>query len=265
MALMPTSADSMEDTFLTTFFASGFTSAQFYFLSITILWLGSIGGALAFGYLLGPLFLFLHKKTIGRNMQYGVSEVIDPNPDKFKGAFKSFWPALMALNLAFLLAQTASIQTLVMNPEVIGSPGDVNRLIFFFLSFTGLIGIGGFSGAWSLDDCGLVYSNEELSKKKKKIREARSVGGWYVYFLKGYAGISVIIALYTFLGEYIASGIQLSGFIFFALYPLVVMILMIPAIILLEITAEHRKNYMMKYIRKFGISDELSVKVEKNN
>jgi hypothetical protein len=225
----------------------------------------SIVGAIVFGYLLGPLFLLIHKKTIGRNMRYGIVELNDPKPDKFKETFKSFFPALMALNLAFIIAQSTTIQTAIMDPQYYGLPGDEMRLIFFFLSFTSIIGIGLFSGAWMLDNCGLIYSNEALVAKKKKIKEARSVGGWYIYFLKGYAGISVLISLYSFLMDYINAGIQISGFFFVGALPFVIVIIMLPSIIILDITSDHRKNYMQKFLRKLDITEGLAVKVEKTN
>ena len=198
-------------------------------------------------------------------MSYGIAEVKDPNPGKFKGTFKSFFPALMAFNLAFIIAKSATIQTIFLIPDVYGMPGDEMRLISLFMIITSIIGMGLFSSAWMLDECGLIYTNEKQLEKKKKIKEARSVGGYYVYFLKGYAGISVIISLYTFLMEYAEAGIQISGFIFVAILPLEMVVLMIPSMIVLDIMSDSRKQYMQKFLKKLEITEELTVKVERIN
>lgn len=50
-----------------------------------------------------------------------------------------------------------------------------------------------FAGAWTLYEAGIGYSNKEKVKDKGVFIETRSVGGWYLQFLKGYAGIGVLL------------------------------------------------------------------------
>ena len=68
-----------------------------YFFSI----IGAFGG-IFIGYILGPLFLYFHKKIIGRKMEYGIID--KPQPNKFNSYFKGFFPALMAIEFGFVVA-----------------------------------------------------------------------------------------------------------------------------------------------------------------
>ena len=65
-----------------------------------------------FGYILGPLFIFIHKKIIGRKMVYGIEE--RPLTNKFKGYFiKALWPALFSINIALILANYPLVTDLI--------------------------------------------------------------------------------------------------------------------------------------------------------
>ena len=83
-------------------------------LQIAILFWSYMVGALIgilLGFLLTPLFLIVHKKIIGRNLIYGIQE--RPEPEKFKGTFKAFFPALMALNFALIYVFNPTVQDLL--------------------------------------------------------------------------------------------------------------------------------------------------------
>lgn len=83
-------------------------------LQMAILFWSYMVGALIgilLGFLLTPLFLIVHKKIIGRNLIYGIQE--RPEPEKFKGTFKAFFPALMALNFALIYVFNPTVQDLL--------------------------------------------------------------------------------------------------------------------------------------------------------
>jgi hypothetical protein len=226
-----------------------------------MLWIGSLIGALAFGYLLGPLFLYIHKNTIGRKMEYALTNVDDPTPEKFKGALKSLFPALLALNIAIIIGTNDSVKLLLMDPTKYNDPIYLLFMVLFFLGLIGFIGIGLFSPVWMLLDSGIVYSNENQLKKKQIPMEARSVGGWFLYLMKGYAGVSVILTFYELISELIGAGQvnDIAGLIFFPLIPLIIVLLMLPAMIVLDATQEHRTKFILKYAKKFGITHQVVI------
>ena len=77
-------------------------------LLFAIFWtIGAILGALLFGYLLGPFFLFMHKNTIGRNMTYGIQD--NPEPEKLRWMTKCIFPSLMAINFSLMFVLSVNI------------------------------------------------------------------------------------------------------------------------------------------------------------
>lgn len=228
----------------------------------TWMWLGAIIG-IFFGYILAPLFLYIHKQIIGRSMTYGIQEIQDPNPNKFKGILKGFFPALMAINFALIFFEDPFIHSLIIGDM---NPSDAVTIILgmvILLSVTSGIAIALFSPVWFLQDSGIIYSNKEKLEKKRLPLEVRSVGGWYLYLLKGYAGISVLLSFYIIFSNYATQELEnIPGLIFFLVFPITLTLLMIPSIIILEKITEHRTKYMQKYAKKFGIVKKVQVKFE---
>ena len=133
------------------------------------------------------------------------------------------------------------------------------------LTVTSGIAIALFAPVWFLMDAGIVYSNKKKLEKKRLPPEVRSVGGWYLYLLKGYAGISVLFAFYEMYTGFLAaeSGNEFNpGFIILLLIPLLIAILMLPAIVIYDMTSEQRNKYVLKYASKFGIVKNVEVKFE---
>ena len=231
----------------------------------TWIWVGAIIG-IFFSYLLAPLFLYIHKLVIGPKMTYGIQEVRDPNPDKFKGIFKGFFPALMALNFAIIFSITTVVKNLIFssdNTADMDSPVGAVLGVVILLALTSGIAMALFSPVWLLIDSGIVYSNQKKLEKKKLPIEVRSVGGWYLFILKGYAGISVIFAFYSIVSEYMTvESENFGGIIFFVLLPIIISLFMLPSIIIFDKTSEHRKKYILKFATKYGIINNVQVKFE---
>ena len=95
-----------------------------------------------------------------------------------------------------MFAFTSWVQKIAVN-----SSGDEQVAMVTLLALLALmtgISMGIFSSVWFLLDAGIVYTNKEKVKDLAQPTEVRSVGGWYNYLLKGYAGISVILSFYAF-------------------------------------------------------------------
>lgn len=235
-------------------------------LSIVALFLG--------GYLFTPLLIFFHKKFIGRTLVYGIEE--HKRPMKFKGAFlKSLFPALMAFNIAILLSDEKAIQDFIFTSWLIsGVPSAVLQIltILILLPLVSAIAIAAFSAAFFLIDSGIGYTNKKQMKVKNGSYpiEVSSVGTFYLRFLKGYAGISVVISIVQLLYNYITSiqdfnsAIYLINLIMWPFMPFCIAYFMVPAVIIQDATYNGRNKFVRKRAKKFGISGRLEDPLGRN-
>lgn len=228
---------------------------------LTLLTMGTvIVGSVLGGYLLAPLFLFAQKNSVGRKMVYGIQE--SSRPEMFKKAYmKSFFPALLALNFSLMLSDNVALQTLLIQEGSAGSGNSMAEIMLISALFPlmGAIGMGLFSPVWFLQDAGIVYSNKEKVKVTSDPIEVRSVGGWYLYIMKGYAGIAVIVSFYMFLSAIIESG-ETDNVLFLIIWPIMpfmLAFLYMPGIIALDMTYEKRKQFVIKTAEKFGITQKV--------
>ena len=95
------------------------------------------------------------------------------------------------------------------------------------------------------------------------------MGGWYLFIMKGYAGISVIIEYIIFFDIFLRQMFNLMfhdvviALVIFIPFPITLTFVFIPAIIILDIIKEHRKKYIRKWAKRLGITDIFEVTVEK--
>lgn len=222
-------------------------------LVFTLIIIASILGGILLGYILGPLFLFIHKSIIGRNMVYVIQE--KPEPEILKATFKTFFPALLAVHLALLFGfNQRIIQTVVVDPKGLFAPTLTVILIIVGTSF---LSFSLFSPIWFLTDAGIVYSNRETVKDKRAPIEVKSVGGWFMGQLRGYAAIAVIVTYITFFIEMViwfGADVNFTAIAVLLLFPFILAVLGFPTIILLEFTVNHRKKFMLKVAEKIGIT-----------
>jgi hypothetical protein len=250
---------------------------NFWFDTILIFLLIPILSILAYflgGYLFTPLLILLHKKIIGRNLIYGIEE--RERPKEFRRAFlKSIFPALMAFNIGIILSEETGIHNLIFTPTFqSGASSAVLQIltITILLPLVSAIGIAAFSATFFLIDSGIEYSNKQ---QKKVINdsypiEVRSIGTYYLYFLKGYAGISVIISIVQLLSEYltsihdVGSIIYIINLIAWPFMPFVIALFMVPVVIIQDATYNGRNKFVRKWAGKFGISGRLENPVGRN-
>ena len=217
------------------------------------------------GYIFTPLFMFFHKKVLGRNLIYGIREM--QRPKDFKGAFmNSLFPAFLAFNIGIILSNESVLHDLLFVDSF--NPGSaiyqILTLLILFPLVSG-IGIGVFSAAYFLLESGIEYTNKE----RKKVRrgsfptEVRSLGGFYLYYLKGYAGIWVIISLFNLIFSFysvlegVSFVIYIMNIILWPLMPFCITLFMIPVSIIQDFTYERRKRFTLKWAEKFNIRGQL--------
>lgn len=233
---------------------------------MVIIPLGAIIGSVL-GYFLAPLFLLVHKKTLGRSLSYSIQERTPA--EKFKHLFRGFFPGLMAINFGLMLSSNSLIADLILAPEQDSTGAALNIIVMIFLlGWTLAAAFALFSSVWILMEAGIVYSNQEKVKDSDYPFELHAVGGWYSYILKGYAGISVILTLYQLSSELILEAGE-TGNIALVLtlifFPLLISILVLPAVVLFDVLKTHRSTYMKKMAGKMGVIEytELEIRVIK--
>jgi len=241
----------------------GGTSSDISLLFLVIIPLGAIIGSFL-GNFLAPLFLLVHKKVLGRRFNYSIEE--RSSPDKFKGIFQGLFPALMAINFGLLMANNSSMIELLLSPQQLGSSGAAIQILVMLLLMGWTLGISFalFSSVWTLMEAGIVYNNKDKVKDSGYPVEVRAVGGWYSYLLKGYAGISVILALYQLSSELILEATAVGNItliLTLVFFPILISILVLPAMILFDMFKKNRKNYIRKFARKIKITNFIELDI----
>jgi len=239
---------------------------QFFFFMLVIIFPPILFGLL-FGYLFSPIYLAIHKYIFGRKMSYGIQKA--PEQERFKKAFRGFFPALMTINLSLLLVEF--FVDIVISEGLPRSDEVKNFMTFIFLLIL-TIGpaTGIFSAAWFLDDAGISFTNKEKVSGLRDVTEVRGIGKWYMYALKGYAGIGVIFSYFLILMQFLTRLEDVTEIIFDSvltfLLPFLITAAIMPALLLFEHIKEHRVNYIRNIANKLGINKimELEVKLTSN-
>ena len=258
----------------TNLFPGGFGTQFALFIWSTII--SSIVGVLL-GYFFAPIYLFIHRNTIGRRKIYYIEK--RPTFEEFRrtnfyGIFKALFPALLILNIGFILAENPIIQELLLKENLNSTPSDTAELIaiaskiatFFIISGLGMvIPMALFSGAWILLDAGIVSKNKSRIEDTLEPVEVIAVGNTFISLFQGYAGISFVITLYLYVSETliaIGGGAHFSVYLGLPLVPLILVLLSIPAMFIVDITWNHRKKTILKIARKIGAIEIADIEIK---
>lgn len=233
-------------------------------------------GGVAGGYFLAPALLFIHKHILGSKLLYGIQE--RPQPQMFKKISRGYYPALFAININSIILFSAHwTLDLLLSKNLMEMEGLVYSTTYvpgFLVLVMFTIGLGTlvFSPIWFLTDAGIVYSNEERVAGTDEPVEGRTVGRRFTDFLRGFAGLGVIFSYIQFLTTYISEQIipsNLMDIIVFAVFffglPLFLLIAIIPSLIILDKTKEHRIRFIRNTAEQMGITDFVEISFKKVN
>ncbi len=250
-------------------------------LIYVVFWpLAAFIGTSILSHIILPLYIFFHKKIIGRNLKYGIEEV--KSSDKFNKYFRGFFPSLMAINFSLFFASNENMISLVLNiDQFIVIPDPIMRsitiyLFTFFILLTPMIAISMalFTPVWYLLDAGIVYSNKSriLENNKDEPLEARTLGNYYYYFLKGYAGISTIFSYYLLVLNFFRilvptnREITTSHFLYIVVnsmifFPLIFLITIsiLPTVMFMELSKSLTRRYVRGMAKKMGIKKRVEI------
>ncbi len=250
-----------------------FSGATEILLIFIVIWpiMASLGGVI--GTFLSPVFIWLHKKTLGRNMIYGIEEV--HKSEKYQRTFRGFFPSLMAINFSMILSDYVVIQNFLISPSYMGM-GVFSQLITFVfgITFTIFVAFLLFSSLWAVSDAGIVFSNKKVVENKEKERPiiATSVGDVYNYIFKGFAGIGVCIAYIELATKFLTNifaYIDLPPYVYFVNtylflgYFIILPLISIPASIVVDIQRNWRVKYVRDFAAKIGIVDKVEIELKK--
>ena len=246
-------------------FINVFHEISFVFIVIPI---SSTLGAIIGGYTLAPIFLLSHK-TIYKKAIYGIQET---NPAKtFKRTLQGYYPGLLAFNIgSIILFLVPMIRNQLLTPGMLEEAPLVYQYIFenlFLLMFTIALSMLIFSPGWFLIDAGIVYSTEEQVRGTDRPVEGRTVGGMFNDYLKGYSGFSIAFSYLQILvvsyGDIInVERVDIAQLIGFFGIPVYVILTVIPTFLLLDLTRDHRIQYVRRVAAKIGITRVVKISFE---
>jgi hypothetical protein len=238
-------------------------------------------GAILGGFLLTPVYLWVHRLLYGRSRFYGFIEGrMSPSIGRWlrRGILPTLFSVYVYMTLASFIVENPQlgILNMLLDPFII-SIEPVLTLKHLLWGFTGLIGsfvtIFLVAPTWFLDDAGLLTSNVELTQtlqvKSQDLPSISGVGAWLARLLKGYAGISVIILYAIEFQKAIALSLYIisvspvpeleiphliMSFVMFPLFPILLLLWSLPALMLLDHIFESRQRYVHNLGRSMGIT-----------
>ncbi|MHA1136857.1 MAG: hypothetical protein ACTSSE_10250, partial [Candidatus Thorarchaeota archaeon] len=170
---------------------------------IDFIWLYIISGVLGLvlyfiSSMLSSFMLRIHRAFIGRNSRYYSQDIV-PNVTIGSQIRRLLLPAFTTLGISYSIVNMDSIVNVILVTESFTGT-DINvqaqsisiglSLLFMLLLMVNFIMIL-FVPIWTLQDAGLVRESEQ---KTGVISETEGVGSWYLKLVKGFAGISTLVA-----------------------------------------------------------------------
>jgi len=184
---------------------------------IDFIWLYVLSGIIGLVlYFITPnisdLLLRMHRSIRGRNARYYL-QTIDHQVSGIDQLRRTLIPAFAALGISYSISNIQTIANTIFVSEGFVAIADEAQSIISSLSLLFILLLVAcfimlvFTPIWLLQDSGVVC---ELEKKPGTISEIEGVGNWYLKMMKGFAGISTIVA-------YIFTVIQTIGWYQFVL------------------------------------------------
>ena len=158
---------------------------------------GIIGSVLYFATPnISKFLLRVHKSIRGRDAHY-YSQKIDYQASGISQMRRTLIPAFAAFGISYSISNIQNIANVIFVSEGFISLDEQAQTIISSLSLLFILLLVAcfimlvFTPIWLLQDSGLVC---ELEKKPGTISEIEGVGNWYLKMMKGFAGVSTIVA-----------------------------------------------------------------------
>jgi len=230
---------------------------------------GGLLGYMVGGYILAPIFLFVHKKVFGSDLVYGIQE-----KTKIRSInifYKSFFPIMLSINLTFMIL-TPDLNDFILSSEFISITASTAEnlqkplSLFIILPVSFSITMFLFSSIWFLKNSGILYSNKKKVESISEPYVIRSVGGWFHTILKGYAGIGVLFTYSLIIIDLVQSFlisvdtlILVLSLLLWFLVLIMLFLATIPSLILNEIIRTKSGDYVRNFGKKLNITEKVDV------
>jgi hypothetical protein len=148
--------------------------------------------------ILSSFMLRIHRTFVGRNSRYYSQDIV-PNDTLGSQIRRLLLPAFTTLGISYSIVNLDTIvNTILVTESFTGTDINVQAqsiaiglsLLFILLLMVNFIMIL-FVPIWTLQDAGIVRESEQ---KPGMISETEGVGNWYLKLVKGFAGISTLVA-----------------------------------------------------------------------
>lgn len=229
------------------------------------------------GYLLAPMYLWFHRFFFGRRSFYSILDRdIQPSLKRWlrRGILPTLFAFYVTMMLAKIIVSTPSLLTVILAPELIAiePPLTLESLSWTFTMILGiLVTTALIAPTWFLDDAGVIASNVELTRTplsvRKELPTIMGVGTWLARFLKGFAGIAVVLIYTQHILQIVIQGWSyvitigpeelpffLSHLVLLPLHPLLTLFLTLPLLMFLDYIVDQRKRYVTNMSKRFGIT-----------
>ncbi len=168
---------------------------------IDFIWLYILSGIIGLVlYFITPnissFLLRIHRLIRGKNARYFL-QTIDHQVSSVGQLRRTLIPAFAALGISYSISNIQTIANVIFISEGFVALAEEAQTIISSLSLLFILLLVAcfimlvFTPIWLLQDSGLVC---ELEKKSGTISEIEGVGNWYLKMMKGFAGISTIVA-----------------------------------------------------------------------
>ena len=106
---------------------------------------------------------------------------------------------------------------------------------------------------WMLESSGLMCSKRIESYNRPVTPDIEGVGYFYIQMLKGYVGISTVIAYGLILYQFFTTSSSTVTLFIVFIDPIVIMLILMPISLLIEIRAPKLNERLFSYYKKLGI------------
>lgn len=202
-------------------------------------------------------------------MKYGIQETTHTHTQTFRRIFQGYYPSLLAFNIgSMVLFSAPGLLGQILSPYMITEVPLTMQYVagnLVLMMFTIGLSMLVFSPGWFLIDAGIVYSTREHVWGTGRPVEGRTVGGWFNDYIKGYSGFGVAFSylqiLFVYYNNLISGGhtIDIVDIIGWFGLPVYVILTVIPSLILLDLTKEHRILYIRRVAAKMGITNVVEI------
>lgn len=165
---------------------------------------------------------------------------------------RAAFPGLLAVNIAIYMSLSGGLNHLFLYNGA--EPENIAAVIEYISIILGMpVACLIIIPIWMLQSSGLMSSKRIESYNRPVTPDVESVGQFYTKMLKGYVGISTIIAYSLILYKVFTTTSDFSTILIVFIDPIVIILVLLPISLLTEMSASKINTRLNSYYKKFSI------------